>query len=272
MATFLIPVALGVAMLVFLAPHSRAEELYGKSRNIDARITGLINSYSNWISKREDNALILKTGSRLSPISDGKEKTFDELIEHPDVADMFYVDYPVGSEPKQPGKNSDPGRVRFLPLFDVMYGDCRKNEVSKNLHMIDWIPKHGGGRVSITTVNDVDKALEAVSRELDELDTSFIKYLKPSSGTYNCRDIAGSHVKSMHSYGAAIDVNSKYSNYWLWASNKDDPKWENHIPIEIVRVFEKHNFIWGGYWYHYDTMHFEYRPELLTHLPESGNQ
>mgnify|MGYP002637708491 CR=1 FL=1 len=22
-------------------------------------------------------------------------------------------------------------------------------------------------------------------------------------------------------------------------------------------------FIWGGRWFHYDTMHFEYRPELL---------
>ena len=27
--------------------------------------------------------------------------------------------------------------------------------------------------------------------------------------------------------------------------------------------FETHGFIWGGKWYHYDTMHFEYRPELL---------
>jgi len=28
-------------------------------------------------------------------------------------------------------------------------------------------------------------------------------------------------------------------------------------------VFERHGFIWGGRWWHYDTMHFEYRPELL---------
>src|SRR5690242_16362928 len=27
--------------------------------------------------------------------------------------------------------------------------------------------------------------------------------------------------------------------------------------------FEQHGFIWGGRWAHYDTMHFEYRPELL---------
>ena len=31
----------------------------------------------------------------------------------------------------------------------------------------------------------------------------------------------------------------------------------------IVEIFERHGFIWGGKWYHYDTMHFEYRPELL---------
>ena len=33
--------------------------------------------------------------------------------------------------------------------------------------------------------------------------------------------------------------------------------------MEIVRIFEKHGFIWGGKWHHYDTMHFEYRPELV---------
>jgi peptidoglycan L-alanyl-D-glutamate endopeptidase CwlK len=32
---------------------------------------------------------------------------------------------------------------------------------------------------------------------------------------------------------------------------------------EIVRIFEKHGFVWGGKWYHYDTMHFEYRPEIV---------
>jgi hypothetical protein len=35
------------------------------------------------------------------------------------------------------------------------------------------------------------------------------------------------------------------------------------MPYEIVDIFEKQGFIWGGKWYHFDTMHFEYRPELL---------
>src|SRR5262249_55203717 len=125
----------------------------------------------------------------------------------------FYASYPVGSTPKQPDKNSDPGRVRFEPLFVAIYGDCKKNEVAKNLRNIDWLPRHAGGRVSITKVNGVDLALDAVSKELDELPSELMKYLKPSSGTYNCRSVAGSSVRSMHGYGAAIDINSNFSNY-----------------------------------------------------------
>lgn len=32
---------------------------------------------------------------------------------------------------------------------------------------------------------------------------------------------------------------------------------------EFLDIFEKYGFIWGGRWYHYDRMHFEYRPELF---------
>ena len=39
--------------------------------------------------------------------------------------------------------------------------------------------------------------------------------------------------------------------------------YKNDIPWETVRIFEAHGFIWGGKWYHSDTMHFEYRPELI---------
>ena len=42
---------------------------------------------------------------------------------------MFYAQYPMGTVPKQPEKNIDPGRVRYEPLFVAMYGDCNENEV-----------------------------------------------------------------------------------------------------------------------------------------------
>jgi hypothetical protein len=31
----------------------------------------------------------------------------------------------------------------------------------------------------------------------------------------------------------------------------------------VIKAFEAYGFIWGGKWTFYDTMHFEYRPELL---------
>jgi hypothetical protein len=31
----------------------------------------------------------------------------------------------------------------------------------------------------------------------------------------------------------------------------------------VIRAFEEQGFIWGGRWARYDTMHFEYHPELL---------
>jgi len=73
---------------------------------------------------------------------------------------------------------------------------------------------------------------------------------------------------SAHSYGIAIDIAVEYSNYWKWTSPKAEElsviPYVNRIPIEIVKVFEKHGFVWGGRWYHFDTMHFEYRPEIVN--------
>jgi len=90
------------------------------------------------------------------------------------------------------------------------------------------------------------------------------KYLVPSAGTYNCRRIAGTDRRSMHAYAAAIDINTAHTDYWMWSKPVDGRyPYRNRIPQAIVDVFERHGFIWGGKWYHYDTMHFEYRPELL---------
>ena len=79
-------------------------------------------------------------------------------------------------------------------------------------------------------------------------------------GTFNERNIAGTDRPSAHSYGIAIDLNDALSSYWRWEKSG---AWKNRIPQAIVDAFEAEGFIWGGRWYHFDTMHFEYRPELL---------
>jgi hypothetical protein len=104
-----------------------------------------------------------------------------------------------------------------------------------------------------------------VSTELDELPAAFDVFLIPSAGTYNCRVIAGTDRVSAHGHAIAIDIALERSHYWRTDPPGKDGAlgYRNEIPMEIVRIFEKHGFIWGGRWYHYDTMHFEYRPELL---------
>jgi D-alanyl-D-alanine carboxypeptidase len=130
---------------------------------------------------------------------------------------------------------------------------------------VAWLPKHGGAKLKITRVNGVAERLQAVSDDLDRLPPTLIAYLTPSARTYNCRVIAGTDRPSVHGSGAAIDINVKFSDYWRWAKPDEAGHYpyKNRIPWEIVEIFEKHGFIWGGKWYHYDTMHFEYRPELL---------
>jgi len=177
------------------------------------------------------------------------------------ILDQLAPAYPVGAPLLPPA--DDPGRVRNQAFFDKMYGDCRAGGVAPNLVRIPWLPKSWGHGVSITAVNGVDRQLEAVSRELDELPAEERTYAFPIGGTYNCRTIAGSGETSMHAWGAAIDLNTAYSDYWRWSRGS----YRNRMPASIVTIFERHGFIWGGRWSHFDTMHFEYRPELLGLRP-----
>ena len=152
-----------------------------------------------------------------------------------------------------------------------MYGACGAGEVAPKLVRVVWLPKTWGHSVSITSVNGVDRRLAAVSRELDELPAEFTKFLYPLGGTYTCRAVADTGQTSMHGWGAAIDINTKFSDYWMWRRGKDGlPDYRNRIPAEVVAIFERHGFIWGGNWAHFDTMHFEYRPELLGYDPKGS--
>jgi hypothetical protein len=233
----------------------------------------LIAAYPEQLERIDGNALVWRDGERM-PLDDGKgEKAFEQWLADPDIADMLSIAYPAGAEATPPGKNVDPGRARNAAFFDKVYGNCRKGGVEKNLTPVAWLPKRGKQKLPFNRVNGAAKALEAVSQELDAtLPKSFDVFLVPSAGTYNCRLIAGTDRVSAHGHGIAIDIALKRSHYWRNAAPGPDGAiaYRNEIPMEIVRIFEKHGFIWGGRWYHYDTMHFEYRPELLAPETKGG--
>ena len=225
----------------------------------------LLAAYPNELERIEGGTLVWRDGTRMA-LDDGKgEKSFAEWLDHPDIEDMLAVPYRAGELAAPPAKDVDPGRARNEAFFNKVYGDCRKGEVEKNLATVVWLPKKSGQKLPFSRINGAAKHLEAVSRELDELPAKFDAYLFPSAGTYNCRVIAGTNRVSAHGQGIAIDVALKHSDYWRNAAPGKDGAYayRNAIPMDIVRIFEKHGFIWGGKWHHYDTMHFEYRPELL---------
>ena len=251
-----------VTLLLGMAPTAAAQAATSLPPDDSA---ALLRAYPEFLDRIEENDLIWKDGTRMH-IDDGKgAKAFDTMLNDPDIKDMFIIKYPAGEKGLAPELNFDPGRVRYEPFFQKMYGDCRTKGFMTNAVDVVWLPSKDGRKVKFTKINGAAEALQKVSNELDKLPDRFLVYLRPSQGTYNCRPIMGTDRRSAHGYGIAIDIAAAHSHYWL--SSKPDSggriRYKNEIPWEIVRIFEKHGFIWGGKWYHYDTMHFEYRPEII---------
>lgn len=220
----------------------------------------LIKAYPQQLVGCEDNYIIWHDGTK-QLFDDGQEKSFEQLLNEPDLEDMFKIPYPVGEDSyAEPLFNVDPGRFRNEAFFKRLYGETR-SQVKRQLVAVKWMPKSSNKTVRVTQLNQVAQKLAQVSKELDELPATLKKYLIKTSGTYNWRVISGTKRLSAHSFAIAIDINAQMANYWKWAGK--NYRYQNNIPHEIVEIFEKYGFIWGGKWYHYDTMHFEYRPELL---------
>jgi len=225
----------------------------------------LIKAYPAYLDYYADNYLYFKDGSKML-FDDGQaDKSFDDLFNQPDVEDQLRFAYPLGSEFAVPVAEKDnPGRIRQEAFFKKMYGSTEA-EARAQLTQVVWLPKNIGQNIPFSQVNGAAQALQAVSNELDDLvaqQPEMLKYLQNIGGTFNWRTIRNTPNRlSPHSFGFSIDINTTYTNYWQW---DNPPKYRNQIPWAIVEIFERHKFIWGGKWYHYDTMHFEYRPEFFV--------
>lgn len=236
--------------------------LYAQVEHQPESVRKLLSAYPQTIINYDGTSLTLKNGTKVKYNGGGPKKHL-ELMNSSDIGDIFTYPYPVGKIDSI-AKNHDPGRIRSEALLKAMYGST-KEEVAKNLTTIIWCPKLVNQKLRVTTINGVDKQLQKVSDELDK-HPHLKDYLK-SAGSFNWRIIRGTNRLSTHSFGIAIDIAVKHSSYWQWdcrcTSEDTDLKYKNKIPQLIIDIFEKHGFIWGGKWYHYDTMHFEYRPEFF---------
>lgn len=220
----------------------------------------LLAAYPDKIKDIKDNTIYFTDGTTML-YDDGKKKDFVTMLDYSDPEDMFFEVYDMTAMP--PEYLHDVGRSRSEELFKKLYGSTQQ-AVAKQLVSVPWF----GGNVMFSSSNGAASQLKKVKAELDQLvkkNPNLLPYLK-SSGTFYWRNVRGAKRLSAHSYGIAFDIGVDKSDYWLWknkgASETQKIKYANRIPLEIVEVFEKYGFVWGGRWYHFDTMHFEYRPEL----------
>lgn len=206
----------------------------------------------------DGNEVVFPAGTRIV-WDDGKERSAAELIAAPDVEDMFHYVYPLAaSGALTPDANFDPGRIRNEAFFKALYGASAK-AVEVQTAAVPW----ADGTARVTTLFEIGDRLATI----DALMTGDLApYARTPGGGFNWRVIDGTTQLSVHSFGAAFDINVDYSDYWRWAkSHGGKIPFKNRIPLPIVALFEAQGFIWGGRWYHYDTMHFEYRPELIAY-------
>jgi len=228
------------------------------------KIQVLIASYPKLLSHTESGYLIAHDGRRWL-IEDGTKKSFQEKLNQPDIADSLEQNYPlIACQPKRL-KDFDPGRIRYTPLLKALYGEDAKR-VKAQLTQVKWFAKP----LYVNKMQQVDLALKAVKAQIEE-HPELVRFVSPSAGVFNWRVISGTKRLSVHSFGAAIDLNIKYAHYWKWTGKSfENKKITTSYPRRLIAIFEDHGFIWGGQWYHYDTMHFEYRPELIEIAKQQG--
>lgn len=227
----------------------------------------LLAAYPEQLCAARPDAVVFCDGT-VMPYDDGRPKADHEArLADGDLEDQLSQRYPAAGPLVAPPVDFDPGRIRHEPFFRKMYGGSRA-EVARRLTTVRWLRGSVDRPLKVTTVNGVADALQRVSDELDRLPPELRRYVEVPAGTFHWRAVRGTERLSAHSFAIAIDVGVRFSDFWRWVKPGPDGRltWRNRFPAEVVAVFEAHGFIWGGRWYHFDTMHFEYRPELLHPL------
>ncbi|MEK7355530.1 MAG: M15 family metallopeptidase [Bdellovibrionota bacterium] len=219
--------------------------------------------------------------------SDGRQLGFFDRVDDMDVSSIFLFSYLEGSSPlPEIRMHYDSGRLRVEELLKQIYGH---SESAARTQLVKV--KILGQTVPFSKSLGAAKALTKVNAELTQLmkaDPAVKKFLEPfTSGkeeiyTFFWRVVAGTNRLSAHSFGIGIDLLTNVGpQYWLWDERADHPERAKQgeqayrnihfIPkgppvwnMKVVDVLERNGFIWGGKWNHYDSMHFEYRPELTT--------
>ncbi len=232
-------------------------------RAIAASVNDLLRAYPDELAGFDGTNLIWRDGTRM-PVDDGRhDKSLEEQLRHGSILDQLRLRYPAGA-PLLPPPPDDPGRVRNRAFFDKMYGDCKLGRWPRT-----WCPWSGCRRPGDTSSESPASTVSIGSWQRSRanwmncrrrISDTFTRLAEPTRAGRS--PIPGRQACTP---GARRSISTRGSRITGCGGDRraDVPAYVDRIPADIVAVFERHGFIWGGRWAHFDTMHFEYRPELL---------
>ncbi|MHB1314329.1 MAG: M15 family metallopeptidase [Christensenellales bacterium] len=179
-----------------------------------------------------------------------------KTAEPPDSADTKYQ-YLLGTD------------ATYFTISNPPKGYTSSAAAAANMEKITvkcWKINGGGGKVSssiaMTVHRKLAKDVEKIFSEIYALPGKFpidtltsFKYTKVTGPMLD--DVT---LLSHHSLGAAIDINYRQNDYYLGKGNDlRDTKDPYYIPEEVINIFAKHGWYWGGdFEICSDTMHFQY--------------
>jgi hypothetical protein len=162
---------------------------------------------------------------------------------------------------------------RSPDFFDTLWDAHNRNESYDNIIQIRFL---GRGVLVHRGIADRLAKIEIRIREAAETDPAVQSFIDDigSLGAWNWRNVAATVSRSFHSYGTAVDILPEsmkgLQTYWQWTADSNNDEWYTvpysgrfHPPEPVVKAFEAYGFCWGGKWPLFDTMHFEYRPEIM---------
>ena len=163
-------------------------------------------------------------------------------------------------------------RQRSLFFFDALWRARNRNEAYERVKSIRFLGHPVMVHYAILEELSLVEERILAAAKTDSQVRSWVNNINVTEG-WGWRNVSGTRSRSYHSYGVAVDILPKSfggkETYWQWAADKKKEWWNipykdrYHPPDAVIRAFESYGFVWGGKWAFFDTMHFEYRPEVF---------
>lgn len=244
-----------------------------ESSDLDLRVRAFEQAYAALIDSveyHEDDVVFVMGDARIH-FQDGRLLDADRLDDSEQCDPLFY-EYSL--KPLRAPRPVE-GRPRYCThVVEALWGRT-ESEIRQHGSSTRFL----GHRMFLNDfVVDALAEVEAELLERARTDAALAAWIDDIDITYTFidRGIAGSATRSQHAWGLAVDlVPNTYEGkqvYWRWSRAWNRQGW-SEIPLDdrwsppsaVVATFEKHGFIWGGKWAHFDQIHFEYRPEILLY-------